>query len=479
MTQSLGIFSSTKLEFASQDWLKLGQENVLELFHAASTRIPAYQNFLKEHDFDPTSIQTLDDLNKIPVTNKENYIDKYPLEQLVWDGNLSSGVVLNSSSGTMGKSYFWPCDVEETLQSAEIYEYIFRNFFDLDNQKTLLVICFGMGTWIAGSYTFVASHIVSCKGNDLTIVTPGLDKNSTLRILQEVAPKFQQVILAGIPSIIKDLVDAWVRTKVDIPLVVRYFLAGEGFSEVWREYIQTKTKAAGVFSILGSADAGLMAFETNLTQALRRQAQDPNTCHQLFQRSRVPAVFQFIPTHRYFEMNQGELLITARRALPLIRYNLHDEGGVIYPEDLDRLINIDLTTKSNKSAVKLPVVYVFGRGKFATSLYGLTIYPEDVQTVLLNPEVSPYVTGRFSLSCEDNNNFEPQLRIDVELSDGSLPDDRLAFNLASLFVNITRANRSEYNHMYEEFGDKASPRIILHSYGAEPLFPLNSLQKIT
>jgi phenylacetate-CoA ligase len=478
MNQRSGIFSSAQLEFTSRDWLKLGQENALELFHAAAKRVPAYQHFLKEHGVNPASIQTLDDFSKIPVTDKENYIDRYPLEQLVWDGNLSTGVILNSSSGTMGKSYFWPCDVEETEQSAEIYEYIFRSFYDLKDRKTLLVICFGMGTWIAGSYTFVASHIVSCQGADLTIVTPGLDKSNTLRILLEVAPKFEQVILAGIPSIIKDLADTWASKKTELPGVVRYFLAGEGFSEAWRDYIQTKTQAAGVFSILGSADAGLMAFETHLTQSLRQQAQDLNTCYQLFQKNRVPAIFQFIPTHRYFETHQGELLITARRALPLIRYNLHDEGGVIYPEDLDRLVNMDTTTSLIESDQKLPIVYVFGRSKFATSLYGLTIYPEDVQAILLHPEISFHVTGRFHLSCQDNEDFEPQLQIDVELAEGNLPDDRLAVKLAHLFVNTTCTNRSEYNHMYEEFGDKAAPRILLHSYGSEPLFPLNSLQKI-
>jgi phenylacetate-CoA ligase len=479
MTQASGIFSSAQLKFTSQDWMTSGKAHALELFHSAAIRVPAYQKFLKEHGVKPTSIQTIDDFSKIPVMDKENYIDRYPLEQLVWDGDLSRGVILNSSSGTMGKSYFWPCDVEETKESAEIYEHIFRNFFNLNDRKTLLMICFGMGTWIAGSYTFVASHIVSCKGADLTIVTPGLDKNNALRILEEVAPKFEQVILAGIPSIIKDLVDTWVQTRVNSPSIVRYFLAGEGFSESWRDYIQTNTKAAGVFSILGSADAGLMAFETFLTQSLRQQAQDRDICHQLFQKNRVPATFQFIPTHRYFETDRDELLITARRALPLIRYNLHDEGGILYPEDLDSQKNINLTTERNNYQVKLPIVYVFGRGKFATSLYGLTIYPEDVQTILVHPEISAQVTSRFNLSCQDNENFEPQLQIDIELADGNIPNPQLGAKIASLFVHVTRINRSEYNRIYEEFGDKATPKVLLHLYGAAPLFPLNLLHKIS
>jgi hypothetical protein len=65
------------------------------------------------------------------------------------------------------------------------------------------------------------------------------------------------------------------------------------------------------------------------------------------------------------------------------------------------------------------------------------------------------------------------------LLDGNIPDTKLSMRIAELFVEITRKNRSEYNHMYEEFGAKAAPKVSLHLYGEGVLFPLNSLRKMS
>ena len=135
-------------------------------------------------------------------------------------------------------------------------------------------------------------------------------------------------------------------------------------------------------SMLGSADAGLMGFESPSTMALRRDAaQDPDKRRRQFGRERLPMVFNYIPTHRFFEEVDGELIVTANRALPLVRYNIHDEGCLLGPVD----------------GSGLPSVAVFGREKFAATLYGANIFADDVQNAMLEPEVASSVTGRFQL----------------------------------------------------------------------------------
>ena len=472
-------FSMPRCQMQDYDsWQHAGQKTALHLFHQAADRVPAYRQFLAEHSINPNAVRSWNDFTKVPPTEKANYIDRYPLEQLVWDGDLSRAVVLNGSSGTSGTSHFWPFDSEEIEESAQLYEFLFRSYFELNQHKTLLVMCFGMGLWIAGSYTFVASQSVSCKGYDLTVVTPGFDKAETLRVLRKLAPKFEQIIIAGIPSFIKDLVDAWVQFNEPLPRIIRFFLAGEGFSERWRDYIRIQTRAASVLSFLGSAEGGLMAFETAFTQQVRSSLTDAKVRTSLFGLDRLPALFRYFPTHRFFEAHNSELLITARRALPLIRYNLHDQGGILSPDNVQSIFG-NTSPVADEPANGLPLLYVFGRGRFGTLFYGLTIYPEDVQSLLLHPEASQFVSGRFTLSSGHSDTLDPRLQIDIELAEHREPECDLEARLVELYVSMTRQSRGEYDRICQEYNSKAWPQVVLHRYGAEPLFPRGALRKVT
>jgi phenylacetate-CoA ligase len=479
MTQPLSFLTHGREIHSFLAWQEAGQEAALRLFHEAARRVPAYHQFLREAGIDPVTIRSPEDFGRVPPTDRASYIDRYPLEQLVWDGDLAQAVVMNGSSGTTGASYFWPCDTEEIEESKLLYNFLFHSFFELEHKKTLLVICFGMGVWIAGSYTLLAAQGLASEGRNLTVVAPGFQKAQALRVLLELGPKFEQVIVAGIPSFVKDLVDAWVQSHQPLPSVVRYFLAGEGFSELWRDYIRAQSRASDVVSILGSAEAGLMAFETRLTQQVRQAAIDPAVRSRLFGADRLPALFRYVPTHRFFESHHGELLITARRALPLLRYNMHDEGGILSPDAVQAGVDGSTNPVEDEPAPGLPFLFVFGRGRFGTSFYGLTMYPEDVQNLLLHSHVSNDVTGRFVLSSGQTDYLEPWLKIDVELAEGIEPAAELAERLTDWYVRLTRESRSEYHRICEEYQAKARPQVVLYPYGAEPLFPRDTHRKVT
>jgi phenylacetate-CoA ligase len=468
-----------------------GQANALRLFHEAARRVPAYREFLRRHGINPADVRTAEEYRQVPATDKKNYIDRYPLEELVWDGSLAPGCVINASSGTTGAPYFWPCSAAEMAQAAALHELIYRRNFALDITDTLLVISFGMGTWIAGSYTSLASQMVSQKGHPLTVMTPGFNKEECLRILNSLSPKFAQTIVAGIPSFVKDLVDACGRT-VGGGGKLKFLLAGEGFTETWRDHVVGRwreedcpTDAVGV---LGSADAGLVAFETPRSVLIRRlTANDQGRPRLLFGRDRLPALFQYVPTHRFFEEEAGELLVTAERALPLLRYNTHDQGGVLAPEAMrERLgrAGIEIDEQRDRSGARqrcsrLPFVYLFGRGQLAATLYGANIYAEHVQELLIHASVADRVTGRFTLETRYDENQDQRLHVHVELREHDSPDEQLSGLLAALFVRMVRFRSSEYNRIWQEYGDRASPRVVLHPYGAPSQFPKNVLRKTT
>src|SRR5687768_17248694 len=58
-------------------WEQKGIERALQLFHAASERVPAYKDFLKKNHINPSLIQTAEDFKQVPTVNKNNYLKIY------------------------------------------------------------------------------------------------------------------------------------------------------------------------------------------------------------------------------------------------------------------------------------------------------------------------------------------------------------------------------------------------------------------
>lgn len=460
-------------------WQEQGEIAALNLFHEAVKRIPAYKKFLNEHKITPENIKTYGDFQKVPYTDKKNYIDKYPLEELVWDGNVANNFVINASSGTMGASYFWPGSIDKIARGAIIKELVFKNNFHVDKKSTLLIICFGMGTWIAGSYTFLTAQLMSLKGYPLTTITPGFNKEETLRILAKLAPKYEQTIIAGPPTFIKDLIEQWNQTE-ESKLVkeIKFDFAAEGFPEEFREYLLDLVKSKDDFNdainIYGSADATLMGFETPMSIALRKQTSgDERLRTDLFGENRLPALYTYLPTLRFFECENHELLLTANLGIPLIRYNIHDEGGILPASAVKNALRAD--EKKEKS--NLPFVYIFGRGKFTATLYAANIYPEYVREVLFDKSIRELITGNFVLKTKYTQTQDHYLELNVELAENIDSSNKIKEEITHAFVTIVKQLSTEYNRIYQEYGAKAEPHVVLYSYGDVTLFPKDKMKK--
>ncbi|HEX8201870.1 MAG TPA: hypothetical protein VF590_15445, partial [Isosphaeraceae bacterium] len=71
---------------AAPPWEDQGRAHALRTFREAARRVPAYRDFLARHGVDPIAIRTAADFAAVPPTDKTNYIERYPLEALAWDG---------------------------------------------------------------------------------------------------------------------------------------------------------------------------------------------------------------------------------------------------------------------------------------------------------------------------------------------------------------------------------------------------------
>jgi len=89
------------IETASLEQIKIFQEKKLrELMHYLSAHSPYYQNLFQQHRIDPNTIQTLEDLQKLPVTTKTNLQENNDAFFCVPKTKIIDYV---TTSGTLGK----------------------------------------------------------------------------------------------------------------------------------------------------------------------------------------------------------------------------------------------------------------------------------------------------------------------------------------------------------------------------------------
>lgn len=463
------------------EWQRRGQKFVLELFAKASQKIPAYKDFLRKNKIDPEKIKTYEDFQTLPLVEKDNYLRAYPLKSMAWDGDLKNLYTLSSSSGSTGKPFLWPRGESQEVEGAAFVELFYKYMFDMDRKSTLYVVSFGMGTWIAGTFMTSVTEMVSKKGYPILVITPGLEKDLLINLIKQMHEDFDQVLIIGYPPFVKDIIDSGSSHGLDwSKLNLKLMFAAEGFSEQWRDYILKKIGSTNPLksstNIYGTADAAIMGMETPLSILLRRFLIKKGKVKDFFGDNRQPTLVQYDPTQKFFEKVGNELVFTADSGIPLIRYNIHDNGDILSYNQVQSAIESTGTTvvkELNKYDAKefnwqLPFLYLFGRSNFMVNFYGLGIFPEHIKAGLEDSSVNNLVSGKFTMKTETDRRHNQKLIIHIELQP-SVEVDKKAEKLIleSLIKNLKELN-SEFNKLHKELGPKkATPKIKTFPFGDE------------
>ena len=435
------------------------QTSAVELFQQVAATVPAYRKFLAERAIAPETIQTPDDFSTLPALTKENYLSQHPLPDLCRNGRLEDCDMIAVSSGSTGTPYFWPRFLTDELQIATRFEQIFHDSFQADTRRTLAVICFTLGTWVGGMYTASCCRHLATKGYPLTVITPGNNREEIFRVVQALGPAFDQVVLLGYPPFLKDIIDLGRARGIEwAQYGIKFVMAGEVFSEEWRtlvgERVGSTNPCHDSASLYGTADAGVLGNETSLSLSIRRWlSQNPAAARQLFGESRLPTLVQYDPLSRYFETQDGQLLFTGDNGIPLIRYNILDNGGLLSHEAmLAFLADWGFTPPSTLPTPPLPFVYVFGRSNFTVSYFGANIYPENVTVGLEQPTIKEWVTGKFVLQVKEDNDQNRALAVVVEMPPNvEATSEKQELIAQSILEHLLRLNSEFANYVPAEY----------------------------
>jgi phenylacetate-CoA ligase len=458
---------------------------LLGLFRRAAAGVPAYAAFLREHGIDPASVRAAEDWRRLPLVTKAGYFGRHALPDLCRGGDLAACDTVAVSSGSTGEPTFWPRALADELAVASRFEQVLRDSFLADQRATLAVVCFPLGTWVGGMFTAAACRHVAAKGYPITVVTPGNNRAEIVRVVRALGPRFAQTVLFGYPPFVKDVVDAGLAEGFDWRgQAVRLVLAGEVISEEWRDLMAERLgladPARDTASLYGTADGGVLGNETPVSIAVRRfLARDPAAARAVFGQARLPTLVQFDPFERYFEEQEGTLVVSGESGIPLVRYHISDEGGVTpYDELIERLRGLGFDAEAEarrggeRGVRRLPFVHVYGRSHFAVSYYGANIFPDTVVIGLEQPAVRELVTGKFVLEVRETEDRDRQLWIAVELTargaevaPGSLAD-RLADSILAVLLRLN----SEFAHYVP--AARQRPRVTLWPAGHPEYFPV-------
>ncbi|MGZ8481857.1 MAG: phenylacetate--CoA ligase family protein, partial [Candidatus Limnocylindria bacterium] len=377
---------------------------------------------------------------------------------------------IDESSGSTGTPYNWVRGAAERDHVRRMIGFFARYAFG--GEPLVVLNAFSMGAWATGLTTAAA-----LEANGLVKATgPHVDK--IIGVMRELGPEHRYLIV-GYPPFLKLLLDEGEARGFDWSRYTMHALmGGEGNSEGLRDYLQRHFTTA--VSGYGATDVEIgLAAETPVTVALRRLALDrPEIAEVLFGESdRVPMVFQYNPMLHHIETNpRGELLFTVCRAStlsPKVRYNVHDEGGVLDDDELRRrlagfgIAPEQLSPPQFGRLVRMPYLYVFGRADSTVSVMGANIYPVDVEGGIYADATLAAKVRSFRLSLLEEQAGETRPLIDVELERDD-PDAVLQRSLAAAIETHLLATNTDYREAAGEYPEMMVPVVRLHAAATGP-----------
>ena len=344
-------------------------------------KVPYYTDKMNAAGVRPEDINTLDDLVRLPFTDKEDMRENYPYGTFAVP--MEEIIRIHASSGTTGKQKV----VGYTKGDIEMWsECIARSLASTGaTNKDILHIAYGYGLFTGGLGLHYGAEKMGC-----TIIP--VSSGNTKRQIQ-ILTDFQPTILACTPSYALHLADEMAALGVDksmINLKVGIFGA-EPWTLSMKKQIEDKL-GLRAFDIYGlsetmgpgvsmSCEAGdLMHIQSDNFIA---EIVDPDT--------KLP-----LP-----EGEIGELVFSSitKEGTPLLRYNTHDLTRLTYSK-----------CECGRTTVRMDKIT--GRADDMLIIRGVNVFPSQIETILLQyGELEPH----YMIYVDRINNLD-RMEVQIEMS---------------------------------------------------------------
>ena len=350
-----------KIECASRDELKTLQlERLKSTVERCYNNVPHYRKKLDAAGVKPEDIKSLDDIRRIPFTEKDDLRENYPYK--LFASRMKDVVRIHASSGTTGK----PTVVGYTKADLDMWaECVARLACAAGaTDEDIAQITFGY-TLFTGAFGL---HYGLEKVGATIIPISGGNTERQLAIMQD----FGTTILVGTPSYALYLAETAKKLGIDtekLPLRLGMF-GGEGHTEEMRREIEKAwgilaTENYGLSEIIGPGVSGECHCQCGM-----HINEDHFYC-EIVDRDTLEPVPDGQP---------GEMVITSlsKEALPILRYRTKDITWLI-------------TEKCECGRTSARMAKVQGRTDDMLIIRGVNVFPSQIESVLLGiDDIGPH-----------------------------------------------------------------------------------------
>ncbi len=367
--------------------------------------VPFYRRKMQEMGLEPGDITTVEDLNKLPFTTKQDLRDNYPFG--LFAVPQQEVVRFHASSGTTGKSTVVGYTRNDILMWAEV---VARALTMAGiSRSDIIQIAYGYGLFTGG----LGLHYGAEKVGASVVPISGGNTKKQLQLLQD----FGSTAIACTPSYAAFLGEAILEEHID-PAKIK-LKAGVFGAEPWTEEMRTQIER-----LLGLKAYDIYGLSEVIGPGVSMECQFQNGMH-IFEDHFIaetinPETGETVP---YGEL--GELVFTAvtKEALPLLRYRTRDLTRLhLEPCECGRTL-----ARMEKCV---------GRSDDMLIIRGVNVFPSQVESVLLEmSETRPH----YLLVVDRENNLDT-MEIQVEVEGQFFSDEvknlealrkRIGSNLAS------------------------------------------------
>jgi phenylacetate-CoA ligase len=414
--------------------------HALYVARETAARVPAYARFLRLAGFDPRRLRGPDDFAQLPFTDAASYLARFAVAERCREGGLARAQAVAFGAGGAASPLLWPRFPEHDRALLQACGALLHEHFRLRERWTLLLLAAPVGTWIGGlPLAELAPRLFADQEARGTVIIPGLAGAEALHGVRQLGRHYDQVVLAGAPATLAELLDAGARSGIDWPaLHTGLLLLGEDAPETERARLLERIGRPpdglqGLCGLYSSLEAGgIVGYETPLCRLIRRLcARDPALARALFGSTRLPLLVQYDPFRHFLEVHADTLVLTTRGGMPLVRYRTAERGGLLRFEEVVarcQALGIDLAAELRARGLvglrPLPFVYTYGRAD-AVSVRGALVSAAQLRAILERPSLRLALSGRFQVQVALASDGRTVLRVACELRPGVPPREEL------------------------------------------------------
>ncbi len=377
-------YHNEKMETASQEDIRSLQLKRLKAVvkHVYQSN-PIYRSLFDRHGVNPSDIKTLEDITKLPMTDKEILRESYPLKLSCVPRDRI--VEMHMSSGSTGTPVVMPYTQADLDQWAECMARCYRMSGAKPGDATQITPLFGLFNGGFGMY-----HGARAAGLFVIPAGPG---NTARQI--KLAKDIRTRVFTGVVSYGVRLMEMLEEQKETLPDLEIGIFGAEAFSESMKKKIASGLDIE-VFDIYGMTESGGVG-----TLGMDCTAHDGI---HVWEDHYILEIIDPKTGEPVDDGETGELVFTAltREALPMIRFRT---------ADLTKIVSRD-TCDCGRTHLK--VAPITGRRDDMLIVKGVNFFPKQIEQTLMG---IPGVGNNYQIIVEEIDGVK-DVRVNVEAEEG-------------------------------------------------------------